>query len=70
MLVVLDHIDGDHDNNSPANLQALCANCHAYKTATNGDYLQHAYRRNRATPQYEPQTGLFKKVRGGVPGGG
>lgn len=28
----VDHIDGDRDNNSPANLQTLCANCHRLKT--------------------------------------
>lgn len=29
----VDHIDGDHDNNDPTNLQTLCANCHRLKTA-------------------------------------
>lgn len=29
----VDHIDGDHSNNSPLNLQTLCANCHRLKTA-------------------------------------
>ena len=28
----VDHIDGNHDNNEPENLQTLCANCHAVKT--------------------------------------
>ena len=28
----VDHIDGNHDNNNPKNLQTLCANCHAVKT--------------------------------------
>lgn len=28
----VDHIDGDHDNDDPANLQTLCANCHRLKT--------------------------------------
>lgn len=27
------HIDGNHENNVPANLQTLCANCHRLKTA-------------------------------------
>lgn len=27
-----DHIDGNHRNNDPQNLQALCANCHRLKT--------------------------------------
>jgi 5-methylcytosine-specific restriction endonuclease McrA len=28
----VDHIDGDHENNDPTNLQTLCANCHRLKT--------------------------------------
>ncbi len=28
----VDHIDGNHLNNDAANLQTLCANCHALKT--------------------------------------
>jgi hypothetical protein len=28
----VDHIDGDHQNNDPANHQTLCANCHRLKT--------------------------------------
>jgi 5-methylcytosine-specific restriction endonuclease McrA len=33
----VDHIDGNHANNSPDNLQTLCANCHRLKTVLNGD---------------------------------
>ena len=33
----LDHIDGDHYNNIPDNIQTLCKNCHSYKTKMNGD---------------------------------
>jgi len=29
----VDHIDGNHSNNEPKNLQTLCANCHRLKTA-------------------------------------
>ena len=29
----VDHIDGDHSNDSPDNLQTLCANCHRIKTS-------------------------------------
>ena len=28
----IDHIDGNRENNSPQNLQTLCANCHRLKT--------------------------------------
>ena len=28
----VDHIDGDHDNDAPDNLQTLCANCHRLKS--------------------------------------
>lgn len=33
----LDHIDGDHHNNSLGNLQTLCKCCHAHKTMVSGD---------------------------------
>lgn len=28
----VDHIDEDHANNDPSNLQTLCSNCHRLKT--------------------------------------
>jgi len=28
----IDHIDENHKNNNPENLQTLCANCHRLKT--------------------------------------
>ena len=34
----VDHIDGNHNNNDPNNLQTLCANCHRLKTYTNRDW--------------------------------
>ncbi len=34
----IDHIDGNHKNNSPDNLQTLCANCHRLKTYVNKDW--------------------------------
>lgn len=33
----VDHIDGNKYNNSPDNLQTLCANCHRLKTMLNKD---------------------------------
>lgn len=34
----VDHIDGNHDNNDPSNLQTLCANCHRLKSISNGEF--------------------------------
>jgi hypothetical protein len=34
----LDHIDGDHVNNIPENVQTLCKDCHAVKSWKNGDF--------------------------------
>lgn len=34
----VDHIDGNHNNNDPSNLQTLCANCHRLKTWLNKDW--------------------------------
>lgn len=34
----VDHIDGNHENMSPDNLQTLCANCHRLKTVYNKDW--------------------------------
>jgi len=36
----VDHIDGDRSNNSPENLQTLCANCHRLKTKINNDWIK------------------------------
>jgi hypothetical protein len=33
----MDHIDGNHLNNDPANLQELCPYCHDTKSKINGD---------------------------------
>jgi 5-methylcytosine-specific restriction endonuclease McrA len=33
-----DHIDGDHENNIPENLQTLCSTCHAIKGKQSGDF--------------------------------
>lgn len=33
-IVEFDHIDGNRSDNSVSNCQALCPNCHAYKTRT------------------------------------
>lgn len=34
----VDHIDGNHDNDDPENLQTLCANCHSWKTNQEMDW--------------------------------
>ena len=31
-MLTMDHIDNNHENNEPENLQTLCACCHNYKT--------------------------------------
>lgn len=36
----VDHINGDHTDNSVCNLQTLCSNCHRLKTYYNRDYIQ------------------------------
>jgi len=36
----VDHIDGNHENNEPSNLQTLCANCHRLKTWNNKDWIR------------------------------
>ena len=40
----VDHIDGDHRNHDPANLQTLCANCHRLKTALNKEFTSKKWR--------------------------
>ena len=35
---IIDHIDGNKDNNDPSNYQTLCANCHRLKTYQNKDW--------------------------------
>jgi hypothetical protein len=37
-ILELDHIDGQHYNNVPSNIQTLCKICHAYKGYLNGDF--------------------------------
>lgn len=37
-LLHLDEIDGNHNNTVKENIQTLCAQCHADKTALNGDH--------------------------------
>lgn len=34
-----DHIDGDHQNNVPENIQTLCSICHHIKGQTSGDFI-------------------------------
>lgn len=34
----VDHLDGDHTNNTPKNIQTLCANCHRLKTINEGEH--------------------------------
>lgn len=41
----IDHIDGNHANNDPSNLQTICANCHRYKTFTEKDHMNEAWQK-------------------------
>jgi len=34
-----DHINGDHEDNRPENLQTLCSICHHLKGLTSGDFV-------------------------------
>ncbi len=34
-----DHIDGNHENNTPENIQTLCAICHHMKGMHKGDFI-------------------------------
>ncbi len=34
-----DHIDGNHENNSPSNNQTLCSICHHMKGMKSGDFI-------------------------------
>lgn len=34
----VDHIDNNHENDDPSNLQTLCANCHRLKTHVHRRY--------------------------------
>jgi hypothetical protein len=38
-LLEVDHLDGDHENNDPSNLETKCIKCHRIKTIVNEDYL-------------------------------
>lgn len=40
----LDHIDGDHYNNTPENVLTICSNCHRRKTQENNDCNGNKYK--------------------------
>lgn len=41
----IDHIDGNHKNNSENNLQTICANCHRLKTAQQLNWKNKPYQK-------------------------
>ncbi len=43
----IDHIDGNHLNDDPSNLQTLCANCHRLKTFINKDFLNKEFQNQK-----------------------
>lgn len=38
--LTVDHINGNHKDNSVGNLQTLCTNCHTLKTFVNKEYAR------------------------------
>jgi len=47
---IIDHIDGNHLNNSLDNVQELCDICHKEKSKRNGDFKgQHKYNYNKVS---------------------
>jgi len=51
----VDHIDGNHNNNDPDNLQTLCANCHRLKTYISKEGVHRKMRNKRKTNRkYKP----------------
>tara|TARA_B100000131_G_C18027437_1_gene577002 strand:- start:147 stop:707 length:561 start_codon:yes stop_codon:yes gene_type:complete len=51
----VDHIDGNHLNNDPKNLQTLCSCCHSVKTSQYKDYR---------TPGRKTRISSIKKING------
>lgn len=50
----VDHVDGNHHNDDPANLRAICTPCHRRKSSREG----HAARARLARPT-EPHPGII-----------
>ena len=44
----MDHVDGNHYNNIPENIQTLCKNCHSWKSHVNEDHLNFMRNTKRA----------------------
>lgn len=70
----VDHIDGDHHNNNPDNLQTLCANCHRLKTHRpdlfEGGTMPHVIHPNENGPTHasSPYKRKLEEVRRAVQG--
>jgi ribosomal protein L44E len=52
LVMHMDHVDGNSDNNLPANLRLVCPNCHT-QTATWCGRAKKGYRRNRYLQRYK-----------------
>lgn len=55
-LTDLDHIDGIHTNNFPANIQELCPLCHRIKGKLNNDHQNGRYPRSETLFAFNPFT--------------
>lgn len=52
----LDHIDGNHINNTQGNVQTLCKNCHSKKSIQSGDFRKLCKSHTSTTPIIRPQS--------------
>ena len=62
----LDHIDGNHYNNVPENIQTLCKNCHSWKSHVNEDHLNFMRKEMPSSSAVEHLT-VNQNVAGSIP---
>lgn len=54
----VDHVDGNHHNDDPANLRAICTPCHRRKSSREGHAARRAKYTTRRPP--EPHPGIMQ----------